>query len=74
MVDTPHTWDEDAVCVHCEFDGAEWHHWKRSTYEGQASSLVLPACSVYSAELRKSNVVRAERAGRFYREYDYSDE
>jgi hypothetical protein len=20
----PHEWDDDAVCIHCGFDGAEW--------------------------------------------------
>lgn len=31
-----HEFDDDAVCIHCGFDGAEWHHWKHHTYEGKA--------------------------------------
>ena len=31
-----HEWDDDGCCVHCNFDGAEWHWWKHSTYEGRA--------------------------------------
>ncbi len=31
-----HDFDEDAVCRKCGFDGAEWHWWKHSTYEGRA--------------------------------------
>ena len=31
-----HEWDDDGCCVHCGFDGAEWHWWKHSTYEGRA--------------------------------------
>ena len=32
-----HNFDEDCVCTDCGFDGAEWSHWKRHTYEGKAS-------------------------------------
>ncbi len=39
-----HEWDEDACCVHCGFDGAEWGHWKHHTYEGRASDLKQPLC------------------------------
>ena len=31
-----HDFDDDAVCRRCGFDGAEWHWWKHSTYEGRA--------------------------------------
>lgn len=41
-----HEYDEDAVCIHCGFDGAEWSHWKNYTYEGKASSWVkTPLCN-----------------------------
>ena len=39
-----HDYDDDGVCLHCGFDGAEWHWWKRSTYEGRASTLERPLC------------------------------
>ena len=31
-----HEWDDDGCCIHCGFDGAEWHWWRHSTYEGRA--------------------------------------
>jgi len=31
-----HEYDDDGCCIHCGFDGAEWHWWKTSTYEGRA--------------------------------------
>lgn len=31
-----HEWDDDGCCIYCGFDGAEWHWWKHSTYEGRA--------------------------------------
>lgn len=39
---TGHEWDDDAVCIHCGFDGAEWHHWKHHTYEGKAQPEAKP--------------------------------
>ena len=39
-----HEWDEDACCVKCGFDGAEWSHWKKNTYEGIASDEKMPLC------------------------------
>lgn len=39
---TGHEWDDDAVCIHCGFDGAEWHHWKHYTYEGKAQPEAKP--------------------------------
>lgn len=39
-----HDWDDDGVCKHCMFDGAEWHHWKHHTYEGKASNMKMPPC------------------------------
>lgn len=37
-----HEFDDDAVCIHCGFDGAEWHHWKHHTYEGKAQPEAKP--------------------------------
>lgn len=39
---TGHEWDDDAVCIYCGFDGAEWHHWKHHTYEGKAQPDAKP--------------------------------
>ncbi len=40
-----HIYDEDGTCVICGFDGAEFHWWKNSTYEGKASPEVkAPIC------------------------------
>lgn len=40
-----HEFDDDACCIHCGFDGAEWHHWKHYTYEGQAQPAIkMPRC------------------------------
>ena len=41
----PHTYDEDAVCIHCGFDGAEWHHWRFNTHEGHAMQTPAPSCN-----------------------------
>lgn len=41
----PHDWDEDGCCIHCNFDGVEWHHWKHNTYEGRAQpDAKMPLC------------------------------
>ncbi len=41
----PHEWDDDGCCLHCGFDGAEWHWWRFSTYEGRAQPEArMPAC------------------------------
>ena len=40
-----HDWDDDGCCVHCGFDGAEWHHWRYSTYEGRAKQTPIPPCN-----------------------------
>jgi hypothetical protein len=40
-----HEFDEDACCIKCGFDGAEWAHWKRNTYEGKASNEKQPLCT-----------------------------
>lgn len=37
-----HEFDDDAVCIHCGFDGAEWHHWKHWTHEGKAHPEAKP--------------------------------
>lgn len=34
---TGHEWDDDAVCIHCGFDGAEWSHLKRYTHPDDAN-------------------------------------
>lgn len=40
-----HEWDDDGCCIHCGFDGAEWHWWKHSTYEGRAHPEArMPRC------------------------------
>ncbi len=39
-----HQYDEDACCIKCGFDGAEWSHWKHHTYEGKASDEKYPIC------------------------------
>lgn len=39
---TGHEFDDDAVCIHCGFDSAEWHHWKHHTYEGKAQPEAKP--------------------------------
>jgi hypothetical protein len=43
-----HIWDDDACCINCGFDGAEWSNWKHHTYEGKASSLPMPNCGEQS--------------------------
>lgn len=41
-----HLFDLDCVCVDCGFDAAEWHHWKRHTYEGRANTTARqPLCT-----------------------------
>jgi hypothetical protein len=40
-----HNFDEDAVCLDCGFDGAEWAHWKHHTWEGKASDAKRPQCT-----------------------------
>jgi hypothetical protein len=43
---TEHEFDDDAACIHCGFDGAEWHHWKHNTYEGKAHpETKMPPCT-----------------------------
>ncbi len=47
-----HEWDDDGVCIYCGFDGAEWHWWKHSTYEGRAQpEAKQPPCK----EIRDDN-------------------
>lgn len=43
-----HEWDEDGVCIHCGFDGAEHYWWKSSTAEGRAMKTPEPACVMRS--------------------------
>lgn len=37
-----HEFDDDGICVHCGFDGAEWHWWKHSTWEGRSQPDAVP--------------------------------
>lgn len=39
-----HEFDDDAFCIKCGFDGAEWYWWKHSTYEWRASDAKMPTC------------------------------
>ena len=39
-----HEFDEDACCIHCGFDGAEWYWWRHNTYEGKDSEESQPDC------------------------------
>lgn len=45
-----HDFNDDAVCTRCGFDGAEWAHLRRHTYEGRASDEKQPLCSVPGLE------------------------
>jgi len=46
-----HLFDEDCICIHCGFDGAEHWHWRTQTYEGRAAALNgkadEPPCSAF---------------------------
>jgi hypothetical protein len=61
----PHDYDDDAVCVICGFDAAEWSHWKRNTYEGKASSVKTPLCKQGS---ERAAILRANCRWSSYRE------
>lgn len=50
-----HECDDDAICIHCGFDGAEWWHWKHMTYEGKASEQAEPPCTEWNEERRAEN-------------------
>jgi len=39
-----HEYDNDASCIYCGFDGAEYHHWRYNTYEGLAMKIPAPLC------------------------------
>lgn len=60
----PHVLDNDATCVCCGFDGAEWHHWRHSTHEGQALQTPQPLC-ITSVYLRDQRIAAAKRQGLF---------
>ncbi len=45
---TGHEWDYDAVCIHCNFDGAEWTHLRRDGEE-------MPLCTVTNEGARERN-------------------
>lgn len=57
----PHEWDEDACCIHCGFDGAEWYYWKHSTYEGRASAQKQPLCTRYADTKRDESRTTGEQ-------------
>lgn len=42
--DKPHVWDEDGCCSICGLDGAKYHWWRNSTYEGRAKQTPMPRC------------------------------
>ena len=47
-----HDFDDDCCCTKCGFDGAEWHWWKHSTYEGRAQpEAKMPRCKVPNAKV-----------------------
>lgn len=50
-----HEWDDDACCIHCGFDGAEWGHWKRNTYEGRADTEAKPPLCIERRVLVTAN-------------------
>lgn len=52
----PHVLDNDATCVCCGFDGAEWHSLGRQTPQ--------PLC-ITSAYLRDQRIAAAKRQGLF---------
>lgn len=54
-----HDFDDDCVCIHCGFDGAEWHHWKHRTYEGRASDAQQPECT-YAQRSTRSKIEQQE--------------
>lgn len=47
VIEQPHQFDGEAICLRCGFDGAEWSYWKNFTHEGQASDARQPTCDVY---------------------------
>lgn len=50
-----HEFDDDACCIHCGFDGAEWSHWKKNTHEGRASDEKQPLCTHRQAGASRTN-------------------
>jgi hypothetical protein len=39
-----HQLDDDACCIVCGFDAAEWYWWRYSTDEGRALMTPIPFC------------------------------
>lgn len=39
-----HEWDDDACCIHCGLDGAEWHHLNRYARHSGDSRDPMPLC------------------------------
>lgn len=66
-----HDFDDDGCCVHCNFDGAEFHWWKHSTYEGRAQpDARQPHCTEHDAGRRAANVQRYRSAQLFEAEWE----
>ena len=64
-VEPHHDFDDDACCIHCGFDGAEWHQWRHNTWEGRAQPEARqPLCTVYDAGTRERNVADFRRGRR----------
>lgn len=60
-----HDFDDDACCIHCGFDGAEWHHWRHNTWEGRAQPEARqPECTVYDVATRERNIADFRRGAR----------
>ena len=57
-----HEFDDDGCCIHCGFDGAEWHWWKHSTYEGKAQpNAKRPQCLVNGLPRTSKNTANGPR-------------
>jgi len=65
-----HEWNEDAVCRHCGFDGAEFWHWKHNTYEGRASDMTQPECTVWREDTTSPTTPQSDDGDR---DEDYDD-
>jgi hypothetical protein len=54
-----HEFDEDAVCMHCGFDGAEWSHLKRHTHPDDADpNAKQPPCTQHRPSWRGVDLAR----------------
>jgi hypothetical protein len=50
-----HEWDDDACCIHCGFDGAEWSHLKHNTWQGRAEPEAKPPLCIERRVLVTAN-------------------